>query len=421
MVSPINEPGFLTRIVNRIREATQEVLQSEGETTPAESSAEAVRQQKRRDDAIRRREFNHLRVVRAQRLQSHPEMVVRMSTFQNSSTFNGDGRSLRGRAKTVKKINAIEAELAQQWWSNSNSEATPTRLPDEPAAPAAINASNAPKVQSNAVDESEMDLDFTGLAYETTLNATPTIAAAGPATVPPQYVPTLPMGDALGAAMDLFEQGQFDKAEAALATLLQSPQLDDTTAEACSAALLNLYRTTGARANFDTVAIEYAQLFGRSAPEWRSSVLVDGADSLMPTADDSRPHQTWECPAHLGSVDMVALQALSGSTASTVFDWAGLQAVEADAAQALCAIFSNWAAHKTVLHFRGTEALQATLHAATPVADHTADAMWWRLRLEVLRVLGLQEAFDDAAVDYCVTYEISPPAWAPARCSVVLS
>lgn len=414
MVSPINEPGFLTRIVNRIREATQEVLQSEGEVAPAESSAEAVRQQKRRDDTIRRREFNHLRLVRAQRLQSHPEMAVRMSAFQNSSTFTSDGRSLKGRAKTVKKIDAIEAELAQQWWSNSNSEATPTRLPDEPAAPAP---------QRDAEVESDMDLDFTGLSNETTLNATPAVTetASGPATQPPQFVPTLPMGDALGAAMDLFDRGHYDKAEAALAALLQSPQLDDTTAEACSAALLNLYRTTGARANFDTVAIEYAQLFGRSAPEWRSSDLVEGGDSLTPAVESSSPHQTWECPAHLGPVDMVALQALSGGATSTVFDWAALQAIEAEIAQALFTIFSHWASKKAVLHFKGAEALQTTLLIATPVGDNTVDTVWWRLRLEVLRVLGMQEAFDDAAMDYCVTYEISPPAWATANCSVLAS
>jgi hypothetical protein len=394
MALPINEPGFLTRIVNRIREATQEVMQGEVEPASDEESAAAAREQKRRDDAIRRREFNHLREVRALRMKDNPELSIRLSVFQNSSTFSVGGRSIRGRAKTVKKIDAIEAELAQQWWSNNSTEAQETRTPDESLTP----KDSTPE----APLESEMDLDFTGENYAPQA----------------QYVPTLPMQDALGAALDLFGQGQHDNAEAALVALLQSPQLDDKTAEACSAALLNLYRTTGARANFDTVAIEYAQLFGRSAPEWRHTHIGEEDDVTPEQAGITKPHLMWECPSVIGSIDMVALQALAKTANVTEFDWSAMESVDAEAAQALLNTFTQWAQHSAVLHFKGATALQKALAALTPVGDNTTDALWWRLRLEGLRVLNAQEAFDDAAMDYCVTYEISPPAWIAPHCQL---
>jgi hypothetical protein len=392
MVSPINEPGFLTRIVKRIREATQEVVQNEDEPASSEDAAAAIREMKRKDDAIRRKEFNHLRQVRAMRMKDYPELTVRISAFQNSSTFNGDGRSIRGRAKTVNKIDAIEAELAQQWWSNNNSESPETGIAEEPA--------KESDSKPGAEPASEMDLDFTGANFMSTL----------------QTPPKLPMQDALGAALVLFEQGQYDNAETALVTLLQSPQLDDKTAEACSAALLKLYRATGARSSFDTVAIEYAQLFGRSAPEWRHTAISEEDSAPDVPAGITSPHGIWECPAVLGSIDMIALQALAKTANTTEFDWSALESLEAEIAQALLEIFTGWAQRTVTLHFRGDDALQRAVAALTPVGNPDTDTLWWRLRLEILRVLNLQTAFDDAAMDYCVTYEISPPAWMAPQC-----
>ncbi len=38
------------------------------------------------------------------------------------------------------------------------------------------------------------------------------------------------------------------------------------------------------------------------------------------------------------------------------------------------------------------------------------------MRLNALRTLQLHDEFELAALDYCVTYEVSPPAWQEARC-----
>jgi anti-anti-sigma regulatory factor len=36
--------------------------------------------------------------------------------------------------------------------------------------------------------------------------------------------------------------------------------------------------------------------------------------------------------------------------------------------------------------------------------------------LNVLRTMNMQDEFELAALDYCVTYEVSPPGWQDARC-----
>jgi anti-anti-sigma regulatory factor len=36
------------------------------------------------------------------------------------------------------------------------------------------------------------------------------------------------------------------------------------------------------------------------------------------------------------------------------------------------------------------------------------------LLLEIYRILGRQAAFEETSIDYCVTFEVSPPSWEPA-------
>jgi anti-anti-sigma regulatory factor len=47
----------------------------------------------------------------------------------------------------------------------------------------------------------------------------------------------------------------------------------------------------------------------------------------------------------------------------------------------------------------------------------SSDALWMLL-LEVLRMLNRQEAFEEAAIQYCITFEVSPPSWEPPAASL---
>ena len=55
------------------------------------------------------------------------------------------------------------------------------------------------------------------------------------------------------------------------------------------------------------------------------------------------------------------------------------------------------------------------LRDATPSNDRGVNPAWWKLRMEVLRVMHRPDEFELVALDYCVTYEVSPPSWDSAR------
>ena len=52
---------------------------------------------------------------------------------------------------------------------------------------------------------------------------------------------------------------------------------------------------------------------------------------------------------------------------------------------------------------------------AAPTGVRDADPAYWQLRLDALRMTNRPDQFDEAAIDYCVTYEVSPPSWEPAQ------
>ena len=60
--------------------------------------------------------------------------------------------------------------------------------------------------------------------------------------------------------------------------------------------------------------------------------------------------------------------------------------------------------------------LEFFLRAATPSGDRKVDQAWWRVRLDYLRLNGQADEFELVALDFCVTYEVSPPSWQRATC-----
>jgi hypothetical protein len=69
----------------------------------------------------------------------------------------------------------------------------------------------------------------------------------------------------------------------------------------------------------------------------------------------------------------------------------------------------------------GGNRLFAVLAEAAPTGVRDADPAFWLTRLDALRLCNRADQFDEAAIDYCVTYEVSPPSWEPARCKVHVS
>ncbi|GAA0763630.1 STAS domain-containing protein [Ideonella azotifigens] len=186
--------------------------------------------------------------------------------------------------------------------------------------------------------------------------------------------------------------------------------------------LFDLFRATGQQASFDALANEYLQRFQRSSPQWFSlPKLVAEAASQVPAAASTGAEVAWVCPAHL---DVDAVTQLNSQTLQLpqpwVLDWTQLQKIDPDAAARLYRLMQGWARQVLEMRWLSSDRLFMTLQDAAPVGVRDADPAYWMTRLEALRMINRPDQFDEVAIDYCVTYEVSPPSWEPTRCSALV-
>ena len=196
-------------------------------------------------------------------------------------------------------------------------------------------------------------------------------------------------------------------------------------AEAWMSALFDLYRATGQQARFDSVAIEFANRFGRSPPAWFSTPDLLARSSANVAPAHARPASAaseadWRSPAALSATALEELQALTRVPGPLLLDWSALSVIGLDAVTGLARLVAQWAATPATLVFRGHANLERALLALTPSGDRTVDPLCWQLRMDALRIMRLQDAFELVALDYCVTYEVSPPSWQEPRCNCEL-
>jgi ABC-type transporter Mla MlaB component len=193
--------------------------------------------------------------------------------------------------------------------------------------------------------------------------------------------------------------------------------------------LFDLYRATGQQQSFESLAVDYAQQFGWSAPQWYSlpRLVAEAAAAEAPTITNrfsTAAHSGvgWLCPQHL---DIEAVARLRSQTLQMplpwVLDWSALQAVDPEAAMQLSTLFRLWSGQTIEMRWNSGERLLRLLHEAAPTGMRDADPVFWLTRMDALRLVNRPDQFDEAAIDYCITYEVSPPSWDSARCKVQVS
>jgi hypothetical protein len=186
--------------------------------------------------------------------------------------------------------------------------------------------------------------------------------------------------------------------------------------------LFDLYRATGQQQRFENLALDFAERCGRSPPQWYSLPKLL-ADATAPQRAASNSSQVgWVCPPRLDTDGLAQLASqLLQLPQPWVLDWTHLKRIEPAAAAAMRQQFQQWAGEKIDMRWLAADKLFEVLQEAAPVGVRDADPAYWLMRLDALRLVNRPDQFDDVAIDYCVTYEVSPPSWEPTRCTVRVS
>lgn len=467
MAKEDTSPGLLSKMVKFVRNPATSWSELDSKETDRDEAVSKLLlkemiERKRRNDFVRKREFDMLRKMRKREAMVGQDPGARPSFFQSSMPSKPDDR-----AKTLKKIDEIEAQMSMQWWKtkqgsasamSSSDSAISSNFPSSGSVPGATAkplVPRRPQTPSPSLDDSAQRLpagygptEPVGLQA---LSDTPGIAnPLALAQLPPaaiKYAKPLSLGGLAGAsyeggtsgftqtnmmAMDVMEiahdaeleeasirfaNGDDGGAEAGLLEML-APGGSRAGQSETWMALFDLYRATDQQEKFESAAIKYVQKFDRSAPQWFSLPdMVKAMAIPAVTVVSSGSVADWICPSSVGIQTVAALKAaLVKAPMPWRLDWSNLKTIEPLAIEALSKVFADWSAQPVQLRFTGDSLLQQVLQRGTPSGQRDTLQSWWQLRMEALRVTHRPDEFELVALDFCVTYEVSPPSWETARC-----
>jgi ABC-type transporter Mla MlaB component len=515
---------------------------SNKENSLSKQALKEMIERKRRNDFVRKREFDMLRKLRRRETTggSTSDAAARPSFFQSSMPSRPDDRAM-----TLKKIDEIEAQMSMQWWktkhgtgganstnassdfatsdinataphnsaaaksaavssslayartapddlqnraarmaayspaasSSSQAETSPATLPSpfrqapdhdqanlpvmtqlsEPAVsepPAqAISPTRPLQAPTQAVSQ-DNSLDFIA---EVPSSSKPIIKPSQPQTLGAQpashsTAKSISMSslaasyDGAGAATGFsasklfalevdevqhdpeleeaairFANGDDGGAEAGLLEAI-SPRGPRHLHEETWLTLFDLYRATAQYDRFESLAIDFASKFNRSSPMWFSipEMVSKMAGNEAPAPTGMRKAD-WKSPANFGIQSLATLNAALGrATMPWTIDWGSIQSIDDNAVAPLTRLFLSWAMQPVQLRVANSHKFDEVLRQGTPSGVKTVDQERWNLLMAYLRVAHRPDEFELAALDFCVTYEVSPPSWESSRCEFKL-
>ncbi len=214
----------------------------------------------------------------------------------------------------------------------------------------------------------------------------------------------------LEEAAILFATGQVKVAEHMLRSAIDLDNLGNA-APLAWFMLFDLYQIEQNQYAFESLSLDYAGKYETSPPVWHSSeVLMDDVEETK--LEGAIP--TVSFPAQLDGEIIKLLQKLNTfSEKSKVLklDFGRVKTVDPVGCGLLLRAMRNLKKTKHDLVVVAAHNLTEQIRSILEVGRRDETEAPWLLLMEILQLLQLKEAFEEASIDYCVTFEVSPPAF----------
>ena len=229
----------------------------------------------------------------------------------------------------------------------------------------------------------------------------PDPAAGTEAAAPDEYAPVIE------EAAIFFANGQVLQA---LAALTRAVREEDLGASALQAWLMlfGLYQHLGMSAEFEALAMEFAVKFERSPPVWIETgppsdlALVTGGIGYCALSGTL---------SEASAPELQKLRDIAEKLHTVRMDCTKLQGLDAPGCRLLGETLASIRGAGRNVMITGETQLLRLLEEPCRVGRAETDGAVWALLLELYRMLKLKDKFEETAVDYAVTFEVSPPSW----------
>jgi anti-anti-sigma regulatory factor len=223
------------------------------------------------------------------------------------------------------------------------------------------------------------------------------------------------LGPSLENAALMFAHGNPSAAAAALSHALDTPERKLPLVWTC---LFDLYARSGDRAAFDELALKFVVQFERSAPAWDEMTGRPATNLAKPTASAVGKARALlrgtlsdpTLPAISILLDTSKQRGAAAPSQRVDVDINELDGVDDTCGTLVAGSLAAIRRRGVFVSFRGLDAAinRLSVPLQPMVREHKGQ---WYLVLELLQWSGYHEKFEDRAVDFAVTFEISPPSW----------
>ena len=331
------------------------------------------------------------------------ENASRASDVSDQERSRQAQRNVARATATAKKIDAIESEMSSEFIPPQAANSTlPGRLTtiQHPAWPP--DKAKSEKGPQPLQKSFEATLPIMGMTTEFLLGEEGKPAAIGSTAAEDTQV--------LEEAAILYANEQNEVVE----QLLQGAIRDTTAVSASRVAwrmLFDLYQIMGNHKQFENLSIEYANKFETSPPAWVECIK---SDQLLASA---APKGVTPTVPFSGKLDgnivklLERAQKLGESTKNLRLEFTRVTEVNPIGCGLLLRILQKLQNSQHDLILAGAPELADKIRAILQVGRRDETEAPWLLLLEILRLLNREKDFEEASIDYCITFEVSPPAF----------
>ncbi|PRC94448.1 hypothetical protein [Solimicrobium silvestre] len=212
---------------------------------------------------------------------------------------------------------------------------------------------------------------------------------------------------ALEEAAILFASEQFEAAELILQNLIHTENYNALNPSAWLM-LFDLYQITNNQVKFEQLSLDYVSKLEISAPIWVTAQTQSAPKKekgFVPGVSFSG-----KLNAQINK-QIDKLNSLAKQHQQMRLEFVRITEVDVMGCELLLKGFQSLKKSKQELTVVGAHDLIKYVRALVAVGRRDESEAPWLLLLELLQLINDEAAFEEASIDYCITYEVSPPSF----------
>jgi ABC-type transporter Mla MlaB component len=169
--------------------------------------------------------------------------------------------------------------------------------------------------------------------------------------------------------------------------------------------LFDLYQATARQTDFEHLSIDYARRFETSPPAWRKTASAAAGGRTLPSV-------AFAGKLDAGIIKLVErVQKIADEHQALRLEFGRVTEVAPVGCGLLLRLLKKLQNHDVSV--TGANELAARIRAIIELGRRDETEAPWLLLLEILRLQNREHEFEETSIDYCITFEVSPPPFVP--------